>query len=74
MDDTACADELAKGIDGKRLTYRRPSPKEHSVLGLSTFLRRKHKQPKSSNVGKPVEAGFQLYVDDVRAVCINTHP
>jgi transposase-like protein len=28
VDDTARADELAKGIVGKRLTYRRPNPKD----------------------------------------------
>jgi ISXO2-like transposase domain len=33
VDDTSRADELAKGIVGKRLTYRRPNPKDIPFQG-----------------------------------------
>jgi hypothetical protein len=39
------ASELAKGIVGKRLTYRRPNPKDIPVKA-KRFLRWKGKQPR----------------------------
>jgi hypothetical protein len=46
VDDTARADQLAKGIVGKCLTYRRPNSKKAFKHSALRFLRWERKQPK----------------------------